>query len=74
MKPSHFTTPRTLAECHFSVGYSSGKSDTPKWWAELVSGIAIFAVVLFILIAVPVVFQLEGGAPTPQTQQITSKT
>lgn len=27
MKPSHFQTPRTLAECHFQTGYRCAETD-----------------------------------------------
>ena len=39
MKPSHLTTPRTLAECQFTTGYQSAdtrsRSYPLAWWGAL---------------------------------------
>ena len=36
MKPSHLTTPRTLAECTFTYGYTTAQA-TPETRAERVA-------------------------------------
>ena len=34
MKPSHFSTPRNLAECTFTVGYRSAELHDEMSWTE----------------------------------------
>lgn len=52
MKPSHITTPRTMAECTFTVGYTSGqpqqydREDRIVMWAALVVSIALAAILV----------------------------
>ncbi len=46
MKPSHITTPRTLADCTFTYGYTSVRPmahRVPKW--EPVAGVALATVI-----------------------------
>lgn len=53
MKPSHITTPRTLAECTFIQGYSSVQPmayRAAKW--EEVAGYALAALIGFSLAAI----------------------
>lgn len=55
MKPSHFQTPRTLQDCHFTPGYKGGiYSDQESWeqgksWA-LILGIFLALCTLLSLI------------------------
>ena len=56
MKPSHISTPRTLADCTFTYGYASSRSMAhriPSWehWA----GYALAAFIGFALAALLVV-------------------
>jgi len=51
MKPSHLTTPRTLAECQFTTGYQSAevaRRDYPLlfWILLWVCAVAALAIVL----------------------------
>lgn len=43
MKPSHIQTPRTLAECTWTTGYSSVRPERKTHWLEVVACVAIFA-------------------------------
>lgn len=44
MKQSHFTTPRTLNECHFTPGYVSHSSqDEPLW--ERIAGYVLVLII-----------------------------
>ena len=45
MKPSHTTTPRTLAECTFTTGYPSARSERLKAWGEAIACCAVFAAI-----------------------------
>ena len=48
MKPSHLTTPRTLAECQFMTGYGSVpvKRSSPIWIAAWFAAFAAIGVIL----------------------------
>lgn len=54
MKPSHITTPRTLAETTFSTGYASAQPDRSSFadravmWACGFAAIGVVLVVLFV--------------------------
>lgn len=54
MKPSHYQTPRTLNECHWTPGYQSLKSDKEPLW-EVVAGYVLALVIgvglAFLLVA-----------------------
>ena len=52
MKPSHITTPRTLADCTFTYGYASVRpmAHRTRRWADMAYGAA--AVILFAAIGV----------------------
>jgi len=43
MKPSHYQTPRTLADCTFTTGYTSAKAERNARVLEAVAAIAVFA-------------------------------
>lgn len=43
MKPSHITTPRTLADCTFTTGYASAKAERRTAVLEAIAAIALFA-------------------------------
>lgn len=43
MKPSHTTTPRTLADCTFTTGYPSIRQERRQRFIEAAAGIAVFA-------------------------------
>lgn len=45
MKPSHITTPRTLAECTFTTGYPSARQERRTAIIEIVLGVAVFAAI-----------------------------
>lgn len=45
MKPSHITTPRTLADCTFTTGYPSARRERLIAFGEAVAGIAVFAAI-----------------------------
>lgn len=52
MKPSHFQTPRTLAECHFQTGYRCAEPDR---FAELGHALVGWCAGLGLLVLVPLV-------------------
>lgn len=43
MKQSNITTPRTLADCTFTTGYPSARSERITGWIEAIACIAVFA-------------------------------
>ncbi len=43
MKQSHYTTPRTLADCQFTTGYASAQQERRIAIVEAVAAITIFA-------------------------------
>lgn len=48
MKPSHYTTPRTLADCSFEIGYYtdrpiSDRPTLPQFLFQAVVGISLMA-------------------------------
>lgn len=43
MKPSHYQTPRTMNECHWTPGYQSLSDREPLW--EKVAGYALALVI-----------------------------
>ena len=45
MKPSHIQTPRTLADCTFTTGYSTARRERAIRWAEAIAGVAVFAAI-----------------------------
>lgn len=53
MKPSNLTTPRTLSECSFTIGYQtySPLSDRPTFWEFVVYGTLGLAMMGGLLIA-----------------------
>jgi ABC-type nitrate/sulfonate/bicarbonate transport system permease component len=48
MKPSHYQTPRTLADCTFVTGHSGMHESEPLW--EIVAGY-VLAIVIGIVLA-----------------------
>lgn len=52
LKQSHFTTPRTMAECHFQTGY---RSAAPDRFAELGHWALNIITVLGLVVLVPLV-------------------
>lgn len=57
MKPSHITTPRSLSECNFTHGYTSGPSKDTGYSAAWWIAVSICSVVAAVVIA------LTNGAP-----------
>ncbi len=49
MKPSHYTTPRTLSECNFSVGYSSAKPKRDPVDTLMIVGCCVLYLALLVL-------------------------
>lgn len=45
MKPSHTTTPRTLADCTFTTGYASAQQERRANIRDAVLCIAVFAAI-----------------------------
>ncbi len=54
MKPSHLTTPRTLADSTFTTGYRTAEqprysvADRAVMWASLIAAIACALIVAFV--------------------------
>lgn len=46
MKPSHYTTPRTLAECHWATGYSRAHVSEPAFYRAGRAAVCIAACIL----------------------------
>lgn len=47
MKPSHFTTPRTLGECHFAMNADPiERYETPKNKSSWLVGVVILALIV----------------------------
>ena len=45
MKPSHYQTPRTLADCTFTTGYASARAERRTAFLEAIAAIAVFALI-----------------------------
>ena len=49
MKPSHTTTPRTMAECTFTTGYPSIRQERRQRFLEAAACVAVFAFIGILL-------------------------
>ena len=48
MKPSHYTTPRTMADCTFIEGYRQAQLREERWFEAWDTAIAWMATVVFL--------------------------